>query len=136
MCDVSRYPEFGNMTDVATLVSEGDFGEGSVYSETGKVAGMNSTIEWTVTHFDPPAVQTHVGEDSSMRVELTWTLTETETGTNAAHVAEFTMMPSFRPLGVVLEALFVTRMMTNEMRAIRGDLKRIAETESPTGQSS
>lgn len=89
------------MTDVATLVSEGEFCEGSVYSETGKVAGMKSTTEWTVTHFDPPAEQTHVGEDSSMHVELTWTLAEIDSGTRASHVVEFKMMPVFRPLGVL-----------------------------------
>jgi hypothetical protein len=43
------------------------------------------------------------------------------------------MMPSFRPLGVLLEALFVTRMMTKEMETVRGDLKHIAETEASTG---
>ena len=130
MCDVPRYSEFGNMTDVAVLATEGEFGEGSVYSETGKVAGIKSTTEWTVIRFDPPAEQTHVGEGSSMRIELTWTLAEIDSGTRASHVVDFKMMPRLRPLGVVLEALFVTRMMTKEMETIRGALKRIAETES------
>ena len=129
--DISRYSDIGRMADEAVLVSEGDFGEGSVYSETGKVAGMKSTSEWTVTHFDPPAVQTHVGGESSMHGELTWTLDEIDAGTTRASlVVKFTMMPKFRPLGVVLEWLFVTRMMTKELGHIRSDLKRIAEAES------
>jgi ribosome-associated toxin RatA of RatAB toxin-antitoxin module len=133
MSDVPRYPEFGNMTDVATMITEGEFGEGSVYSETGKVAGMKSTTEWTVTRFAPPSEQTHIGKDSSIHIDLMWTLAEIESGTRASHVVEFKMMPGFRPLGVLLEALFVTRMMTKEMETVRGDLKHIAETEASTG---
>jgi len=53
MSDVSRYSELGNITDEAHLVSAGPFGEGSVSSESGKVAGMKYQTEWTVTHFDP-----------------------------------------------------------------------------------
>ncbi len=131
ICDVSRYPEIGNMADETVLISEGSFGEGSVYSETGKVALMKSTSEWTVSRFDPPVIQTHVGGDRSMRGELTWTLDEIAPGTTRASlVAEFTMMPKFRPLGVVLEWLFVKRMMTREIGHIRAGLKRIAEAES------
>ena len=132
MSDVTRYPEFGNMTDTATMITEGELGEGSKYSETGKVAGMKSTTEWTITHFNPPAEQTHVGEDGSIHIDLTWTLTEIDSGTRASHVLEFKMMPAFRPLGALLEALFVTRMMIKEMETVRGDLKRIAESEAST----
>jgi hypothetical protein len=45
MCDVSRYSEFGNITDEAHMVSDGEFGRGSVYSESGKVAGMKYKSE-------------------------------------------------------------------------------------------
>ena len=129
--DVRRYPEIGNIAEEVVLVSEGDFGEGSVYAETGRIAGMKSTSEWTVSRFDPPAVQTHVGGDTSMHGELTWTLDEIDAGsTRATQVVEFKVMPKFRPLGVVFEWLFVTRMMTKEMGHIRDDFKRIAEAES------
>ena len=129
--DVGRYPEMGNIAEEAVVVSEGDFGKGSVYSETGRIAGMRSTSEWTVSRFDSPAVQTHVGGDSSMYGELTWTLHELGAGvTRVTQNAEFKVLPKFRPLGVALEWLFITRMMTKEMGHIRDDLKRIAEAES------
>ncbi len=131
LCDVSRYPEFGSITESVAMVSDGDFGEGSVYSESGKVAGMKSTSEWTVTRFDPIAEQVHVGEESTMHIELTWTLAEIDSeNTRATQVVDLTMMPKFRPLGIALEALFVTRMLTKEMESLRGDFKRIIEAES------
>ena len=49
LCDVARYSEFGTITDEVRLVSNSEFGEGSVYTESGKVAGMKSNSEWTVT---------------------------------------------------------------------------------------
>jgi carbon monoxide dehydrogenase subunit G len=129
--DVTRYPEMGNIAEEAHMVTPGAVVEGSVYSETGRIAGMKSTGEWTISHFDPPEQQTHVGGDSSMSGELTWTLTElgpelTEVG---QHV-EFTAVPQFRPVGALLEWLFLTKMMAREMGHIRDDIKRIAEAES------
>jgi len=133
MCDVSRYSEFGNITDEAHMVSDGEFGKGSVYSESGKVAGMKYTSEWTVTHFDPISKQVHFGVESSMHIELTWTLAEIDAeNTRATQVVNVKMMPKFRPLGVLIEKLFVTRKMTKELATLREDLKRIAEAETNT----
>lgn len=129
--DVTRYPEMGNIAEEAHVVSQGDFGEGSVYSETGRIAGMKSTGEWTISQFDPPEVQTHVGGDSSMYGELTWTLAELGAGeTRVTQNVAFKALPKLRPVGALLEWLFITRMMTREMGNIRDDIKRIAEAES------
>jgi hypothetical protein len=131
MSDVSRYSEFGNITDEAQLVSDGAFGEGSVYSESGKVAGMKYQTEWTVTHFDPISKQVHFGVESSMQLELTWTLAEIDAqNTRATQVVNVTMMPRFRPLGVLIEKLFVTRKMTKDLEVLRDDFKRIAEADA------
>ncbi|GMQ97710.1 MAG: hypothetical protein BMS9Abin17_0210 [Acidimicrobiia bacterium] len=133
MCDVPRYPEFGNLSDETHMISEGEFGEGSVYSESGKVAGMKYESEWTVTRFEPISKQVHFGVESSMHLELTWTLTEIDAeNTRATQVVDVTMMPSFRPLGVLIEKLFVIRKMTGELATLREDIKRIAEAESGT----
>jgi len=133
MCDVSRYSEFGNITDEAHIVSDGEFGKGSVYSESGKVAGMKYKTEWTVTHFEPISKQVHFGVESSMHIELTWTLAEIDDeNTRATQVVNVTMMPKFRPLGILIEKLFVTRKMTKDLASLRADFKRIAEAESGT----
>ncbi len=131
MCDVSRYSEFGNITDEAVMVSDGEFGEGSKYSESGKIAGMKYNTAWTVTQFDPISKQVHIGEESTMHIELTWTLAEIDAGnTRASQVVDVTMMPRFRPLGVLIEKVFVVRKMTKELAALRDDMKRIAEAET------
>jgi len=131
MCDVSRYSEFGNVTEEAVPTSDGEFGMGSTYTESGKVAGMKYNAEWTVTHFDRISKQVHIGEESSMHIELTWTLEELDArNTRATQVVDVNMMPKFRPLGILLEKLFVTRMMTKQLIDLRRDIKRIAEAES------
>jgi hypothetical protein len=106
MCDVSRYSEFGNITENAHTVSDGDFGKGSVYSESGKAAGMKYNSEGTVTHFDPISWQVHFGVESSMHIVVEWTLAEIDAeNTRATQVVNVTMMPNFRPLGVLIEKL-------------------------------
>ena len=130
MSDVSRYSELGSFTDEAIMVSDGELCKGSVYSETGKIAGMKYNSEWTVTEFDPVSRQVHVGVESSMRIEVTWDLVESDAeNTKAFQVVELTMMPKFRPLGILLEKSFVTRMMTKGLVDLRENLKRIAEAE-------
>ena len=43
--DVQRYPQIGNIAEEVVLLDEGVLGKGSVYSETGRIAGMKSTNE-------------------------------------------------------------------------------------------
>jgi hypothetical protein len=68
-----------------------------------------------------------------MHIELTWTLAEIDAeNTRATQVVNVTMMPKFRPLGVLIEKLFVTRKMTKDLAVLREGLKRIAEAGSST----
>ncbi len=66
-----------------------------------------------------------------MQLELTWPLDEIDAqNTRATQVVNVTMMPKFRPLGILIEKLFVIRKMTNELEALRDDFKRTAEAEA------
>jgi hypothetical protein len=76
-------------------------------------------------------VLVHVGKESSMTAEATWTFEEVGSGsTRVTQSLNFQMMPGFRPLGRVLEAVFARRLMQRETARMLQDLKRIAEASA------
>lgn len=67
-----------------------------------------------------------------MAAEATWTLEEVDSqSTRVSQALDFEMMPRFRPLGRLLEAVFATRSMQKETARMLQDLKRIAEASAP-----
>lgn len=69
-----------------------------------------------------------------MAAEATWTLEEADSeSTRVTQALDFEMMPRFRPLGKLLEAVFARRLMQRETARMLRDIKRIAE--APAGAS-
>ena len=62
-----------------------------------------------------------------MHIDLTMQVMPDGHGTRFLHQTEFTMMPSFRPLGWLLETFFVKRIMSKEWRQTVENLKRMFE---------
>lgn len=131
MADPSRHTELGTFVDEVTLATKGEIGEGTVYYERSGPAFMKSKSEWTITSFDLPHQLVHVGKESSMTAEATWSFEEVGSGsTRVTQSLNFQMMPGFRPLGRVLEAVFARRLMQRETARMLQDLKRIAEASA------
>ena len=129
LSNVERYPEWKPSAQEVVLVSDGELGVGSVYTETDWLNGNKSTTEWTITSFDPPSRQTHVGRERNMDLELTWTLVEIGPGsTRAEYAMDFQVRP--RVVGAVFEPLFATRMMRWQMKRVGRDVKRLAEQDA------
>lgn len=129
LANPSRHTEFGSFVDEVRLVTEGEVGEGTVYRERSGPGFMKSESEWSITKFNPPQELVHASKEKSMPAEATWTLTEVRSGsTKLTQVLDFQMMPRFRPLGRLIEALFAKRMTQRETDRMLRDIKRIAET--------
>ncbi len=137
LADPRRHTELGTFVAEVTVVTEGDVREGTVYRERSGPGFMKSESEWTISRLDPPRELVHTSEESSMTGEATWTLEEVDPqSTRVAQTLDFEMMPRFRPLGRLLEALFAKRMTKGETRRMLRDLKRIAESSAATPSQS
>jgi uncharacterized protein YndB with AHSA1/START domain len=128
LADPSRHTEFGTFVDEVRFLTEGEAHEGTVYRERSGPGFMKSESEWTITKFNPPEELVHESREKSMIAEATWTLTEVGSGsTRVTQVLDFRMMPRFRILGWLIEALFAKRMTQRETDRMLQDIKRIAE---------
>lgn len=127
--DFDRMTDWVTFADDLLYVSEGEIGVGTIYREYGGVGPIESESEWEITAFDPPRQQVHVGDLGIMTPELTMTLEEHNGGTLFTQELEFTALPAVRPLGWLLERIFIIRAMQSGLEATQRNLKTLVETE-------
>jgi hypothetical protein len=128
MADPRTHAELGTFIDWVKVLSDEPVAEGTVYRERSGPGFMKSESEWTITTFDPPRTLVHTSGDKSMPVTAEWTFTHLgPTSTRVTQALDFEMLPRFRPLGRLLEAVFARRMTERETGRMLQDLKRRCE---------
>ena len=132
--DMQRMPEWVTFADELISVSDGPVGLGTVYRERGGVGPIKSVSEWSITEFEPPHRQVHIGDLGIMKPVLTMTLEPTSGGVIFRQDMEFQAMPFFRPLGILLEWLFIRRSLEKGLHETQANLKRLLEADT-TGES-
>lgn len=125
--DFDRMTEWVSFADELTYLSDGPVGKGTIYRETGGVGPISSESEWEITAFRPPERQVHVGDLGIMEPELTMTFDERSGGTWFTQELAFRALPRLRPVGWLLERLFVVRSMQSGLRETQRNLKALAE---------
>lgn len=125
--DFDRMTEWVTFADELTYVSDDVIGEGTVYREQGGVGPISSESEWEITVFDPPERQVHVGDLGIMELELTMRFDQRDEGTQFTQAMEFEALPRIRPVGWLLETVFIKRALRSGLRETQDNLKRLAE---------
>ncbi len=125
--DTDRWPEWVTFTEKVTYVSEGPFGEGTLYRERSGPGPFKSESEWRVTEFDPPRRQVHRGDLGIMQVVLTFELDPADGYTRIYQTFDFEVFPQFRPLGWLLERVLIRWQMERGVNRTIRSLKRIVE---------
>jgi carbon monoxide dehydrogenase subunit G len=124
--DVERLPEWVAFTDEVRHHDEGAVREGFEYVEYGGIGPLRSESEWEVVACDPPNRQVHVGDLGAMQATLTIDVEPTDGdgdrdrdggggGSRWTQTVEFETLPRFRPLGRLLEGLFLRRAMDRQL---------------------
>ena len=122
-----RMTDWVTFADELTYLSEGEVGEGTIYREYGGVGPINDESEWEITVFEPPNRQVHVGDLGIAQPELTMNFEEIDCGTRFIQSMEFKAFPKFRPLGWLLETLFIKRAIHSGLEQTQANLKQLAE---------
>lgn len=133
--DFDRMTDWVTFADELRYISDGEVGEGTVYREYGGIGPMASESEWEITVFDPPNRQVHVGDLGIMTPELTMIFEERNGGTRFTQEIEFKALPAVRPLGWLLEQVFIKRAMRSGLQTTQENLKSLAETELSDGET-
>lgn len=104
--------------------------EGTIYRERSKIGPKESVTEWKVTRFDPPNIQVHKCEEPDFKAILTMRIANNMDGTSTLmHTTEYQLMPKFRPLGWLLETVFIKRLMRQNLDTSVNNCKELIEEQ-------
>ncbi len=127
MNEMERWPDWIAFTDRMVEIPD-EIGVGSTYKEYGGPGKMKSESEWVITEFQPHSRQVHIGDLGPMKPEITMTFEDSGEGTLLQQMIEFRMFPRFRPLGSLLEILFVKRLMQSGLNETMDGFKKFVES--------
>lgn len=128
--DVHRVPEWATMTEELLETSANPIQEGTIYRERSKIGPYVSESEWKVAAFKPLDTQVHVCDEPAFRARLTMAVEEEDGGTSLDFRAEYELIPSFRPLGWLLEKLFAARLTERNFAATVDNIAEMSEASS------
>ncbi len=131
MADHTRYPEWVEIVDEAELVRGEKIEEGAEYEEISMMGPKKSVSKWRVEEFNPPNRQVHIGELPFGTVILSIkTEPNGDEGTTLHHTVEINAFPWLRPLGWLVERLFLVRKFRKDMVKSLDNFKEIAESNA------
>jgi uncharacterized protein YndB with AHSA1/START domain len=125
--DFSRMPQYVHFMREVFDYTMPPLRVGSKYSERSKPGPVEAVSHWVVTEVERPRRQVHETHMPDFEAKLTVTMDAHEGGTRYAQATEFRAMPRFRPLGWLLETLFMRRLMQRHMERIVARIKELAE---------
>ena len=128
VCDLARGPEYVDVMIKLVSVSDDPIRVGTVYRELSQIGPSKSETEWTITELDPPRHLVHITRSFGFGATLTGDLEPHGEGTNLTYEVDYRLLPGVRPVGWLLEALFVRRMMDKDFTRTVANLKNLIET--------
>ena len=135
VCDLRRGPEYVDVMLDLVYASDDPVRVGTVYRELSQIGPSKSETEWTITELDPPKHLVHVTRASSFAATLTGDLEPQGDGTKLTYRVEYQLMPALRPVGWLLETLFVRRMLDKDFTQTVANLKKLIETGTVQGKA-
>jgi carbon monoxide dehydrogenase subunit G len=131
VCDLQRIPEWVGNTEAMLSVSEGPTGSGTTYRERSRIVGpWKAPTEWRITTFDAPQRQVHEGGlPMGGNATLDISLEPAAGGSRITVIMEVGYAPLLRPVGALLDALFMRRSLQADFDRNVQSLKKLVEQE-------
>lgn len=128
--DIEKAPEWVVVMQSLEDTTDNPVREGTVYREESKIGPKESVTEWHVSQFDAPHIQVHECDEPDFKATLTMRVEENDDGSSVLfHSTEYQLMPSFRPLGWLLETLFIKRLMRRNLNKSVDNCKQMIEED-------
>ncbi len=130
--DPAVYVEGIDWVHEAWWEDDGPPGRGSVYAERGKPGIKEGIYRWELTEFEPPRRAVHSNASAALEVDLEVIVEPIgDGGTRYTQRMRFRALPTFRPLGWLLERTAMKpmkwKMQRDFERMILPNYKRIVE---------
>jgi hypothetical protein len=127
--DLHRKPEYVHFVREVFDIPSHPLREGAVYRERARFGPRESVSEWRVVQFDPPKRQVQQSQSREMDATFTASLEIEGSGTRLTVEMNVLLLPVLRPLGWLLEKLFVQRKVQKDVARAAQNLKRLIESE-------
>lgn len=126
--DIKTAPKWVVVMKSLIETTENPVREDTVYRESSKIGPKESETEWKVTQFKPPHVQVHECHEPDFQATLTMKVEDNGDGSSTLfHRTEYQLMPKFRPLGWLLETLFIKKLMLEKLNESVQNCKQMIE---------
>jgi carbon monoxide dehydrogenase subunit G len=133
ICDIEKAPEWVAVMESLLKTTDNPVREGTVYWESSRIGIKDIETEWEVTYFDPPHMQAHECDESDFKATLTMRVEDNGDGTcTLFHTTEYQLLPNFRLMGGLIEALFLKRIMKKKLNESVENCKHMIESEFKT----
>lgn len=124
VCDIDRWTEWDAFAEEILWTSDSPLVAGSTYTER---EGKDES-HWRVVEFDRPHRQRHVGTVPFLgEIAVDMELVARDGGTDFAHEVEYRVLPRLRPIGRLIELVYVDRYARNGMRRTHEAARRLIE---------
>lgn len=127
--DPTRIPEYVSIVLDVFDVSDGPIGVGSTLKEHSKPGPFVSVTNWEIVEYDPPTRHVWKGHQKDMEMTFTKLISSHSAGSTYEQWMDYRFLPRFRPLGRLLEVLFLERTMQRHFDSAVKGIKRIVEAE-------
>ncbi|MDX1684448.1 MAG: SRPBCC family protein [Saprospiraceae bacterium] len=127
--DIEKAPDWVEVMNSLVDTTDNPVKKGTVYKERSKVGPKESVTTWRVTKFVAPQIQIHECNEPDFKAHLTMKLEPTHGGTKLTHITKYELMPNLRPLGWLLETLFVKSAMIKNLNKSVDNCKAIIEAK-------
>jgi uncharacterized protein YndB with AHSA1/START domain len=128
--DIEKAPEWVVVMQSLEDTTDNPVKRGTVYREQSKIGPKESVTEWEVVRYDSLGIQVHKCEESDFKATLTMRVADNMDDTSTLHhTTEYQLMPNFRPLGWLLETLFIKRSMRKNLNKSVNNCKRMIEED-------
>jgi uncharacterized protein YndB with AHSA1/START domain len=127
--DPVRIPEYVKIVLDVFDVSDGRVGVGTTLKEHSKPGPFVSVTNWEIVEYDRPNRQVWLGSQKDMEMTFTKLISPHPAGSTYEQWMDYRFLPKFRPLGRLLEVLFLQRAMQRHFESAVAGIKRIVEAE-------
>ena len=97
------------------------------YTERSKIGPNKSETTWKVTRFEEQQIQVHECNGNEFKAKLTMQTKPSGKGTELIHTTQYALLPVFRPLGWLIEALAIHNIMVKSLNESVENCKRNIE---------
>ena len=125
--DIKTAPEWVVVMQALVESTHNPVQMGTVYKERSKVGPKESETTWHVTRFEEQKIQVHECNEKDFKAILTMWIEPNGDSTKLYHTTEYELITGFRPLGWLVENLFVHKSMIKNLNDSVENCKRLIE---------